>query len=227
MYGFSATATRENSNSLAEDRFIDERLEAGDLFGWYFLYQPIGRAPCPELMVTARQRLALHKSVVRARHQGKPIFLGDFWNDGCLTGGCIAAGRLYFHIYANGDISPCVFSPVSCGNVYDIFEGRVPYTSLAQFIEEAPLFRCYREAQKRIDDFRAPCILIDHPNLFSEVTRDSDWKPAKNFPEGYLSGSIREAIERTAKEWKQELAVHTESSYGDMQTFPVCKEGMR
>ena len=67
------------------------------------------------LLVTADQRARLREQIFKWRDQGKPIFLGDFWNDGCFVGGCIAGARYYFHIYANGDISPCVFAPIACG----------------------------------------------------------------------------------------------------------------
>lgn len=33
----------------------------------------------------------------------------DFWSDGEYFKGCIAAGKHYLHISANGDIEPCAF----------------------------------------------------------------------------------------------------------------------
>ena len=35
-------------------------------------------------------------------------------------GGCLAAGRGFFHIAANGDAEPCPFSPYSDTNLRDI-----------------------------------------------------------------------------------------------------------
>ena len=46
---------------------------------------------------------------VRKFRQTKPIFTMDFWNDGEYAGGCIAGGRRYLHINADGDVDPCVF----------------------------------------------------------------------------------------------------------------------
>ena len=40
---------------------------------------------------------------------GKPMFVMDFQDDGEYVGGCIAAGRNYYHINSAGDIEPCVF----------------------------------------------------------------------------------------------------------------------
>ena len=41
--------------------------------------------------------------------QTKPLFTLDFWNDGEYAGGCLAGGRRYLHINANGDMEPCAF----------------------------------------------------------------------------------------------------------------------
>lgn len=134
------------------------------------------------------------------------MFLGDFWNDGPLVGGCLAGGRYYFHIYANGDISPCVFSPVVCGNVFDIADGRTPYADLADFVQSNPVFRAYREQQRRITDRARPCVLIDHPEIFRDLSALPDCRPAKNMPPDYLEGGIAEHIQRIAADWKQTAA---------------------
>ena len=203
MSGFSATVTRENCESICTDEFLDLRIEEGDIFGWFFLMQPIGRSPRPDLMVTARQRALLRRTINRWRLEDRPIFLGDFWNDGHLVGGCIAGGRAYFHIYADGNISPCVFSPISCGNIFDIVEGRSEYSSLDDLVQRHPAFVRFREEQKKVHDWSSPCLLIDHPESFRRIAEVDDCSPAKNMCPGYIDGEIREAIRRTAREWEE------------------------
>jgi len=202
MTGFSATVTSANVDSICSDDFIDLRIEEGDLFGWFFILQPIGRQPRPDLMVNAEQRAMLREAVTRWRMQDRPIFLGDFWNDGPLVGGCIAAGRYYFHIYANGDISPCVFAPVACGNIFDILNGKSRYCSLAEFVEKNPVFQTYRAEQRKITDRSRPCLLIDHPEAFRHCLGHEECRPSRNMPEGYADGSIARHIDATAAEWK-------------------------
>jgi len=206
MHGFSATVTRRNAELIASDEFIDQRIAEGDMFGWFFIYQPIGRRPDPELMVTADQRAALRDKIYAWRDAGKPIFLGDFWNDGLLAEGCMAAGTRYFHVYANGDISPCVFAPVACGNVRDILSGDSEYASVGDLISRHPFFVAFREKQRQITDWRAPCVLIDHPEMFREVCACHPYFAGKNMPEGYLQGDIADTITRRAEEWQAKLA---------------------
>jgi MoaA/NifB/PqqE/SkfB family radical SAM enzyme len=203
MAGFSATLTRENADVIASDEFIEQRIAEGDMFGWFFLLQPIGRSPRPDLMVTAQQRAKLREAVYRWRMQDRPIFLGDFWNDGPLVGGCIAGGRYYFHIYANGDISPCVFAPVACGNIFDIIAGKSEYTSLRDFVERHPVFVAVRQEQQRIKDRARPCLLIDHPEVFRSISSMEGCRAARNMPKGYVEGEIAAAIDARAAEWRE------------------------
>ena len=163
MTGFSATVTRENAEAICTDEFIEQRIAEGDLFGWFFILQPTGRSLRVDLMITSQQRALLRETVYRWRQEDRPIFLGDFWNDGALVGGCIAGGRYYFHIYANGDISPCVFSPMACGNIFDIIHGRSKYSSLYDFVQRNPVFKAFRTEQADITDRARPCLLTIIP----------------------------------------------------------------
>ena len=206
MTGFSATVTRHNAETIAGDAFIERRIEEGDLFGWFFLFQPIGRSPRPDLMVTAEQRAMLREAVYRWRQEERPIFLGDFWNDGPVVDGCIAGGKYYFHIYANGDISPCVFAPVTCGNIFDIIAGRSEHKSLRDFVQNNPVFVAYRREQARITDRTRPCLLIDHPEAFRRICRLGGCQPARNMSPGYLDGEISREIDRAAADWREAAA---------------------
>jgi MoaA/NifB/PqqE/SkfB family radical SAM enzyme len=202
MCGFSATVTSENAESICTDDFIDLRIEEGDLFGWFFLLQPIGRSPRLDLMVSADQRAMLRETINRWRKEHRPIFLGDFWNDGPFVGGCIAGGRYYFHIYADGNISPCVFAPVGCGNVFDIINGTSAYESLDDLVQNHPTFRGFREEQDRITDRARPCLLIDHPDAFRRVYRRGGCYPGKNMAPDYLEGAVARHIDQVAAEWR-------------------------
>jgi MoaA/NifB/PqqE/SkfB family radical SAM enzyme len=217
LHGFSATVTRQNAHIFCTDEFIETRIREGDLFGWFFLLQPIGRKPDPTLFVTPEQRLALRERIYKWRKEGQPLFIGDFWNDGLLVGGCIAAGRGYFHIYADGSISPCVFAPIACVNIRDIYGGGSEYKSLSDVVNHHPLFKKFREKQATITDRRAPCMLMDHPDLIRQVCREAPWVPGNNMPEGYLDGAIAAALDATSSQW--------EAALREAPIFPECVRG--
>ena len=54
---------------------------------------------------------------IRAFRETKPLFTMDFWNDGQYVNGCVAGGKDYLHINANGDIEPCAFIHYSDSNI--------------------------------------------------------------------------------------------------------------
>lgn len=60
----------------------------------------------------------------------------DFQNDAEFVHGCIAGGRHYLHINANGDVEPCVFIHYSNCNIKD--------TSLLDALK-SPIFQAYHD----------------------------------------------------------------------------------
>ncbi|PIZ58150.1 radical SAM protein [bacterium (Candidatus Torokbacteria) CG_4_10_14_0_2_um_filter_35_8] len=167
LFGFSATPTRYNSEVLVSDEFIDFYLKKGCSFGWYFQYIPIGRSPNTSLMATPKQRIKLGKKVDKIRRT-KPIFLGDFWNDGPYVGGCMAGGRAYLHITCKGDIEPCVFTHFAVDNIKE--------KTLREALS-SPFFKAIRRKLKTIKDYRAPCTIIDHPEILREACKAGNAYP--------------------------------------------------
>jgi MoaA/NifB/PqqE/SkfB family radical SAM enzyme len=159
LFGFSSTQTRENSDLITSDAFIDHMVDMGCTVGWYFTYVPIGRNPNLNLMPTPEQRDSLRRWVLHVRNT-KPILVADFWNDGPVVGGCIAAGRKYLHINANGDVEPCVFCHFAEHNIKD--------TPLKVALN-SKIFRFIRQTQDDNPNPLRPCMIIDHPEVFREA----------------------------------------------------------
>ena len=94
--------------------------------------------------------------------------------------------------------------------MHDILAGTSSdYRSLRDLVIRHPFFRGYREKQKEVNDWRAPCLLIDHPKKFRELCAREDWYPRKNMPDDYLDGDIARAIDETSSEWQSALATQT------------------
>ena len=99
VFGFSATYTRNNVDALIDEAFIDLMIEKGAMYGWFFMFIPVGKDDDMNLMCTPSQRDAMRRHVLNLR-KTKPIFVVDFWNDGPMVEGCMAGGRSYLHINA-------------------------------------------------------------------------------------------------------------------------------
>ena len=155
LFGFSATLTRQNTEILSNDEFIDLMIEKGCIFGWYFMYVPIGRKPNLEQMPTPEQRGYQFERLICLRAT-KPILLADFWNDGPVVGGCISGGRKYFHVNAIGDVEPCVFCHFACHNIR---------TDSLQDAISSSLFQSIRCQLPSHENLLRPCIIIDRPEI--------------------------------------------------------------
>ena len=139
IFGFSATATQANNELVVSDEFVEFCERQGCFIGWYFNYVPIGRMPNLNLMPTPAQRLYRRRRMLELRRTHR-ILLADFWNDGALTGGCIAGGRSYLHINSNGDVEPCVFTHFAVDNVKE--------TNLTEILK-SDFFRSIRSISTR------------------------------------------------------------------------------
>lgn len=173
-FGFSATPTKLNIETLMSDEFIDLMIEKGCSIGWFFQYVPIGRKPDVSLMATPEQRFRLRRRSIEIR-KTKPIFIGDFWNDGPYVGGCICGARQggYFHINCHGDVEPCVFLQFSVDNIKD--------KKLIDVIQ-SPFFKAFQDAQpyRENDNLLTPCALIDNPQVLRDIVTKFNAKPSYN-----------------------------------------------
>ena len=158
-YCGSFTQTSRNTPVITDGRYIDMLLEKGVFALWLFTYVPVGREPDMALMATPEQRDLLRQRLIEYR-ASKPMLFVDFWNDGPIISGCIAGGRKYFHVNANGDIEPCVFCHIAVDNIRR--------TSLKDALR-SPFFRKIREKQGEHDNLLRPCMLIDHPEVGREM----------------------------------------------------------
>lgn len=192
LFGFSATMTKENANTIVSDEFIDHWIEHGCTIGWYFLYTPVGRQPNWQIVPTPEQRDMLRERVAYIR-SNKEILIGDFWNDGPVVGGCIAGGRKYFHINSKGDVEPCVFCHISMHNIKN--------TSLREAIT-SPLFKRIREHQKKNSNLLRPCMIMDHPYVYREICQIPGVKFTHKGAEQIVTEFAPE-IDKYSKRWAE------------------------
>ena len=217
LFGFSATATHQNNEFIVSDEFVDFYVEKGCFIGWYFNYIPIGRRPALDLMPTPEQRDYRRRKLNEQRIK-KNIALADFWNDGALTGGCIAGGREYLHINANGDVEPCVFVHFAVDNILE--------KSLTEVLK-SDFFRAIQERQPYSENHLLPCMIIDHPSVLRDVVSETGARPTHPDAETIiteLSPDLDEYARRYGeiadRAWVQEYG-----SSDSSRTFPMSSVG--
>ena len=155
LYGISSCYTSVNYDSITSEAYYDKLIEMGAYFIWYFHYMPVGNDASPELLPTPEQRELVYRRI-RDYRVRKPLFAMDFQNDAEYVGGCIAGGRRYFHINANGDIDPCVFVHYSDSNIRE--------KTLLEAMQ-SPLFQAYHDGQPFNENMLQPCPMLENPTL--------------------------------------------------------------
>lgn len=166
IFGTSICYTSQNIETVTGDEFVDLMVEKGCRYALYFHYMPVGNDAAVSLLPTMEQRVYMRQRVrdIRNMTTGKGIFTMDFQNDGEYVGGCIAGGRNYFHINANGDAEPCVFIHYSNANIRT--------HSLLEILK-SPLFMAYRENQPFNENHLRPCPMLENPEILERLVEET------------------------------------------------------
>ena len=162
-FGISCCYTSKNTDTIGSEEYFDQMIAWGAKFCWFFTYMPVGNDAAPELMVSAEQRKFMYEQVRKFR-ETKPIFTLDFWNDGEYSEGCVAGGKVYLHINANGDYEPCAFIHYSDSNVRN--------KTLLEALQ-SPLFKEYQSGQPWNANHLRPCPLLDNPKSLVHAVETS------------------------------------------------------
>ena len=159
-FGISACYTSANMDSITSEAFIDKLIDWGAYFIWYFHYMPVGNDASPELLPTPEQRQYIYHKIRDDYRHRKPLFIMDFQTDGASVGGCIAGGRRFLHINANGDCDPCVFIHYSDSNIRE--------KTLLETLT-SPLFMAYHDGQPFNENHLRPCPMLENPEKIREI----------------------------------------------------------
>ena len=79
-------------------------------------------------------------------------------------GGCIAGGRRYLHINANGDVDPCVFIHYSDSNIRE--------KTLLEALQ-SPMLMAYHDGQPFNHNMFRPCPMLENPEKLRAMVKAS------------------------------------------------------
>ena len=194
VFGTSICYTSKNTETVTSDEFIQLMVDKGCRYAMYFHYMPVGNDASVELLPTPEQRIYMKDRIrqIRSLTTGQGLFTFDFQNDGEFVGGCIAGGRNYFHINANGDAEPCVFIHYSNVNIHDC--------TLLEALK-SPIFQAYHDNQPFNDNHLRPCPMLENPEILQRIVKESDAKSTDlQSPES--AEHLCEKCKAYAKNWK-------------------------
>ena len=112
LFGASVTVTTENVGTVTSKAFTEMLFSKGCRALLFVEYVPVTAETRP-LAPTQVERDILEQAQENLREAYEEMIFISFPGDEKYTGGCLAAGRSFFHINPNGGAEPCPFSPYS------------------------------------------------------------------------------------------------------------------
>jgi len=164
LFGASVTVTTRNIREVASQEFLGSLSDRGCKAVIFVEYVPV-TDESKELAPSDEEREYLAGEIQRLREEHPEMVYISFPGDEKSSGGCVAAGRGFFHINSHGGAEPCPFSPYSDINVRDC--------SLREAMH-SPLFMALRSGDFLSDDHEGGCVLFEKreqvESLMSRVT---------------------------------------------------------
>ena len=151
IFGASVTVTTKNLKEVTSDAFIGSLSERGCKAVIYVEFVPVTEES-KELAPGDAEREYLAAEIERLREEVPEMVFVSFPGDEKSSGGCLAAGRGFFHINSHGGAEPCPFSPYSDVNIRD--------RSLREAMN-SPLFTALRSGDLLADDHKGGCVLYE------------------------------------------------------------------
>ena len=152
FFGTSITVTTENFDLVTSDDFVDNLRNRGCKLIIYVEYVPTESGT--EYLAFDEADMAMMEAVqAHQRERYQDMIIISFPGDEQHLGGCLAAGRGFFHIGPDGSAEPCPFSPFSDSNVVELgLRGAL----------RSPLFRKIRAARALGWEHTSGCTLFEH-----------------------------------------------------------------
>ena len=169
IFGSSICYTSKNYKAVTDPEYVKLMVEKGCRYALYFHYMPVGNEASVDLLPSPEEREYVKNRTrqIRNLENGEGLFTMDFQNDGEYINGCVAGGKNYFHINANGDAEPCVFIHYSDSNIRD-------YSILE--ILKRPLFMAYHDNQPFNENHLRPCPMLENPEILQRIVHETHVK---------------------------------------------------
>ena len=151
IFGASVTVTTENIKEVTSDRFLGQLAARGCKAVVFVEFVPVTEESS-ELAPGDAEREYLKNEIERLRRDHSGMVYISFPGDEKSSGGCVAAGRGFFHINSHGGAEPCPFSPYSDVNIRN--------RSLRDALH-SPLFLALQKGDLLLDDHDGGCVLYE------------------------------------------------------------------
>ena len=153
LFGTSITVTKNNLDTVISREYVSTLQQKGCGILFYVEYVPVEKGT-ENLVLSKNDAVMLDENIHKLKWDLKNMSLISFPGDEKYMGGCLAAGRGFFHINPLGNAEPCPFSPYS--------ELNLKTTSIIEVLQ-SPFFEKIRLIGKHeAEDKQGGCTLLQH-----------------------------------------------------------------
>lgn len=148
LFGISITVTSENFNTVTSREYIEKLVGLGSKVLFFINYVPVDKGT--ENLALTRPQVDSLAGILESYRRKYPALFVGFPSGEEEFGGCLAAGKGFVHISAEGAVQPCPFSPYDDANVNDM--------PLIQALQ-SPLLQKVRESNEKRAESNGICEL--------------------------------------------------------------------
>lgn len=163
LYGASITVTKDNIHEVTSPAFLEHLQERGCKAVIYVEYVPMTE-DTKKLAPGDPEREFLKEALEKLRTGIKDMLFISFPGDEKAYGGCLAAGRGFFHINPQGGVEPCPFSPFSDTNLCNV--------TLREALN-SPLFRKLGEQNLMTKEHSGGCVLFEQRDQVQAILAEN------------------------------------------------------
>ncbi len=159
FFGVSITATKENLGNITNESFVKQLYDQGCKVIIYVEYVPVN-ATTVNLALNDQEREELDERLNFTRLHYNDMIILSFPGDEKSSGGCLAAGRGFFHIASDGSAEPCPFSPYSDTNIKN--------ATLLEALQ-SPLFLKLASEEILLKEHTGGCVLFEQEEEVKKI----------------------------------------------------------
>ena len=163
IFGNSVTVTTENFDDVLSDDFVSMLQGYGGKAIIYVEYVPVSDES-KDLALSEEQEEQLRDRIATLRKDYEDMVFISIPGDEKSSGGCVAAGRGFFHINSQGGAEPCPFSPYSDTNVMDLGLRGAISSRLFQVLQAGDILK---------DDHVGGCVLFQKKDEVEAILQNA------------------------------------------------------
>ncbi|RPI43223.1 MAG: radical SAM protein [Bacteroidetes bacterium] len=175
MFGISVTLTRENFNEVIDPVWMHEQHARG--CSLFFLVEYVPQTVEDMVLCLTTEQQEILKRRIREFRRHLPALFLSLPGDEEQYGGCLAAGRGFLHIDAEGNLEPCPFAPYSDVNIRE--------TGLLEALKSR-FMQTIRESHHLLTEARGGCTLWENREwVRQQLVHQTSVQPPDHMPAGF------------------------------------------